>query len=221
MNEILLLFMGQGRLVAVCGSVGAGKSSLLSAVLGRMALKAGSISVDGSFAYVSQQAWIMNSSFQDNILFGEVFDAKRWTALGHPDPSRPILTCLKPTPTHRADTTARSGRVRWTRTCCCGRPAIRRRWASAASTCPVASVSASPWPVPSTRTSWTAISPFISLQDWKRWMSLWIAFKIQGFSMNVFEMKAQWSPFLFKLFSFSFVSYFYRRYITWYHRIRS
>lgn len=32
--------------------------------------------------------------------------------------------------------------------------------------------------------------------------------------MNVFEMKAQWSPFLFKLFSFSFVSYFYRRYIT-------
>ena len=67
----------KGRLVGVCGSVGAGKSSLLSAVLGHMDLSGGSVSIDGSFAYVSQQAWIMNCSVKENILFGEAFDAKK------------------------------------------------------------------------------------------------------------------------------------------------
>jgi ABC-type multidrug transport system fused ATPase/permease subunit len=42
-----------------------------------MKLEKGTVSVDGSFAYVSQQAWIMNCSLQDNILFGEPFDAKK------------------------------------------------------------------------------------------------------------------------------------------------
>lgn len=63
--------------MGVCGSVGSGKSSLLSALLGHMKIEHGTISVDGSFAYVSQQAWIMNSSLQDNILFGEAFEAKK------------------------------------------------------------------------------------------------------------------------------------------------
>lgn len=63
--------------MGICGTVGAGKSSLLSAILGQMKLEKGTVSVDGSFAYVSQQAWIMNCSLQDNILFGEPFDAKK------------------------------------------------------------------------------------------------------------------------------------------------
>jgi ATP-binding cassette subfamily C (CFTR/MRP) protein 5 len=67
--------------VAVCGAVGAGKSSLLSAILGHMKTSRGRVSVDGSFAYVSQQAWIMNSSLRDNILFGEAFDPKRYISL--------------------------------------------------------------------------------------------------------------------------------------------
>ena len=64
--------------MAVCGAVGSGKSSLLSAILGHMKIDQGRVSVDGSFAYVSQQAWIMNSSLRDNILFGEAFDPKRY-----------------------------------------------------------------------------------------------------------------------------------------------
>lgn len=61
--------------------MGAGKSSLLSAVLGHMKIEQGRVSIDGSFAYVSQQAWIMNSSLKDNILFGESLDPRKQVIL--------------------------------------------------------------------------------------------------------------------------------------------
>jgi ATP-binding cassette subfamily C (CFTR/MRP) protein 1 len=54
----------------VVGSVGAGKSSLLSAMLGEMEQLAGQVELAGSLAYVSQQAWIQNALLRDNILFG-------------------------------------------------------------------------------------------------------------------------------------------------------
>ncbi|XP_041065533.1 canalicular multispecific organic anion transporter 1 [Carcharodon carcharias] len=59
-----------GRLVAVVGPVGSGKSSLISALLGEMENINGFINVKGSFAYVPQQAWIQNDILQNNILFG-------------------------------------------------------------------------------------------------------------------------------------------------------
>ncbi|CAJ1069814.1 multidrug resistance-associated protein 1-like [Xyrichtys novacula] len=59
-----------GLLVAVVGHVGSGKSSLLSAVLGEMEKRSGIVSVQGSVAYVPQQAWIQNTSLRENILFG-------------------------------------------------------------------------------------------------------------------------------------------------------
>ncbi|XP_068425589.1 multidrug resistance-associated protein 1-like [Clinocottus analis] len=59
-----------GSLVAVVGHVGAGKSSLLSAMLGEMERRSGFVSIKGSVAYVPQQAWIQNASLKDNILFG-------------------------------------------------------------------------------------------------------------------------------------------------------
>ncbi|KAL8190652.1 UNVERIFIED_CONTAM: hypothetical protein K2H54_057714 [Gekko kuhli] len=60
----------EGLLVAVVGQVGAGKSSFLSAVLGEMEKIEGRAQRKGSVAYVSQQAWIQNSTLQENILFG-------------------------------------------------------------------------------------------------------------------------------------------------------
>lgn len=72
------IIVPKGSLVGICGAVGAGKSSLIAAVLGQMKLDKGSVSMDGLFAYVSQQAWIMNCSLKDNILFGEPFDAKKY-----------------------------------------------------------------------------------------------------------------------------------------------
>ncbi|KAJ2835292.1 hypothetical protein J3B01_003635, partial [Coemansia erecta] len=62
------------ELVAIIGRVGAGKSSLVSAILGDMIKCDGSVRVHGSIAYVPQQAWIMNATLRDNILFGSRFD---------------------------------------------------------------------------------------------------------------------------------------------------
>ncbi|XP_052061601.1 multidrug resistance-associated protein 1-like [Mytilus californianus] len=64
----------EGKLVAVVGTVGAGKSSLISAFLGEMEKLNGNVNVKGSIAYVPQQAWIQNATVRDNILFGKEMD---------------------------------------------------------------------------------------------------------------------------------------------------
>lgn len=68
----------KGKLVGICGHVGSGKSSLLLAALGQLRMTKGHILREGTCAYVSQQAWIVNGTFKENILFGEEFDAKRY-----------------------------------------------------------------------------------------------------------------------------------------------
>lgn len=68
----------KGKLLGVCGSVGSGKSSLINAILGRMDLQSGSISIAGSVAYVPQQAWIMNATARENILFGLPHEEERY-----------------------------------------------------------------------------------------------------------------------------------------------
>lgn len=65
-------------LTAVVGSVGAGKSSLISALLGEMQKVSGRVNTYGSIAYVPQQAWIQNATLMDNILFGREFDRERY-----------------------------------------------------------------------------------------------------------------------------------------------
>ncbi|XP_033224446.1 multidrug resistance-associated protein 1 isoform X4 [Belonocnema kinseyi] len=64
----------EGQLVAIVGTVGSGKSSLISAFLGEMEKLNGRVNTKGSIAYVSQQAWIQNATLQDNILFGKPLD---------------------------------------------------------------------------------------------------------------------------------------------------
>lgn len=65
-------------LVAIVGTVGAGKSSVISALLGEMDRVSGRVNTVGSIAYVSQQAWIQNATLQDNILFGSPMDRRRY-----------------------------------------------------------------------------------------------------------------------------------------------
>ena len=74
----LNLSVAKGKLVAIVGTVGAGKSSLLSAILGEMDLEKGKISKHGSVAYVGQQAWIQNLSLRDNVLFGQAFASEKY-----------------------------------------------------------------------------------------------------------------------------------------------
>uniref|UniRef100_A0A665W9G1 ATP-binding cassette sub-family C member 5 n=1 Tax=Echeneis naucrates TaxID=173247 RepID=A0A665W9G1_ECHNA len=61
--------------------VGSGKSSLLSALLGQMTLLEGNVAASGGFAYVSQQAWILNDSLKENILFGNEYDQDKYHAV--------------------------------------------------------------------------------------------------------------------------------------------
>uniref|UniRef100_A0A8C2H2A2 ATP-binding cassette sub-family C member 5 n=1 Tax=Cyprinus carpio TaxID=7962 RepID=A0A8C2H2A2_CYPCA len=72
------LCIRKGSLVGVCGGVGSGKSSLLSALLGQMTLLGGSVAVNGDFAYVAQQAWILNDSLRENILFGKKYIEEKY-----------------------------------------------------------------------------------------------------------------------------------------------
>ncbi|MNK08114.1 putative ABC transporter ATP-binding protein [compost metagenome] len=68
----------RGGAVAIVGPVGSGKSSLLFSVLGEMKISQGEITYDGieeaerpRLAYVPQEAYIVNSTLLENILFGE------------------------------------------------------------------------------------------------------------------------------------------------------
>ncbi|KAL2060532.1 hypothetical protein VTL71DRAFT_9173 [Oculimacula yallundae] len=59
------------ELVAVIGGVGSGKSSLLAALANEMRRTAGDVTLGGSLAFCPQNAWVQNTSVQNNILFGK------------------------------------------------------------------------------------------------------------------------------------------------------
>uniref|UniRef100_A0A8K9XIF3 ATP-binding cassette, sub-family C (CFTR/MRP), member 3 n=1 Tax=Oncorhynchus mykiss TaxID=8022 RepID=A0A8K9XIF3_ONCMY len=75
---LINLMVPQGSLLAVVGHVGCGKSSLVSALLGEMEKMEGDISIQGSVAYVPQQAWIQNATLRDNILFGKAYNEHKY-----------------------------------------------------------------------------------------------------------------------------------------------
>ena len=68
----------EGSLTAVVGSVGAGKSSLISAMLGELHKESGCVAVNGKIAYVPQQAWIQNSTLKENIIFNLEADEEKY-----------------------------------------------------------------------------------------------------------------------------------------------
>ncbi|DAA23779.1 TPA: ATP-binding cassette, sub-family C, member 4-like, partial [Bos taurus] len=67
-----------GELLAVVGPVGAGKSSLLNALLGELPPSQGQVSVHGRIAYVSQQPWVFPGTVKSNILFGKKYKEDRY-----------------------------------------------------------------------------------------------------------------------------------------------
>lgn len=64
--------------MAIVGTVGSGKTSVISAMLGEMDKMKGFVNTVGKVAYVPQQAWIRNCTFRDNILFGLPYDRKKY-----------------------------------------------------------------------------------------------------------------------------------------------
>ncbi|XP_077376249.1 ATP-binding cassette sub-family C member 12 isoform X2 [Festucalex cinctus] len=84
----------KGKLLGVCGNVGSGKTSLISSILEQMHLLEGSVSADGTFAYVSQQAWIFHGTVQENILMGSPMDKDKYERVLDVCSLRPDLKIL-------------------------------------------------------------------------------------------------------------------------------
>lgn len=67
-----------GMKVAVCGTVGSGKSSLLSCILGEVPKLSGTLKLCGTKAYVAQSPWIQSGTIKENILFGKEMEIERY-----------------------------------------------------------------------------------------------------------------------------------------------
>uniref|UniRef100_A0A1D1Z236 ABC transporter C family member 9 n=2 Tax=Anthurium amnicola TaxID=1678845 RepID=A0A1D1Z236_9ARAE len=72
------LTIKRGMKVAICGTVGSGKSSLLSCILGEIPKLAGTVKVGGSKAYVPQSPWILTGNVRENILFGKPYESDKY-----------------------------------------------------------------------------------------------------------------------------------------------
>lgn len=68
----------RGMKVAICGTVGSGKSSLLSCVLGEMPKLSGIVKISGEVAYVPQSPWILTGNIKENILFGKPYESVKY-----------------------------------------------------------------------------------------------------------------------------------------------
>lgn len=68
----------RGMKVAICGTVGSGKSSLLSCVLGELLKQSGTVKISGAKAYVPQSPWILTGDIRENILFGNPYDSDKY-----------------------------------------------------------------------------------------------------------------------------------------------
>ncbi|CAG8610578.1 5509_t:CDS:2 [Acaulospora morrowiae] len=81
--KFLNLKVKQGQVIAIVGDVGAGKSSILSAIIGQLRKENGVCKIRGSISYVPHDAWLLNATLKDNILFGTAFDEKRYKEVLH------------------------------------------------------------------------------------------------------------------------------------------
>ncbi|KZV93978.1 hypothetical protein EXIGLDRAFT_645578 [Exidia glandulosa HHB12029] len=84
----------RGKISLIYGATGAGKSSLLSALLGELKCVEGRVylpkfstrtdsetGLKESVSFCAQQPWLQHASIRDNILFGAEYDAERYSAV--------------------------------------------------------------------------------------------------------------------------------------------
>lgn len=72
------LEISPGELVVVCGSVGAGKTCLLLALLNEIESMSGQCEINGQLSYAPQESWCFGGSLKQNILVGNSFDRQRY-----------------------------------------------------------------------------------------------------------------------------------------------
>jgi ATP-binding cassette subfamily C (CFTR/MRP) protein 1 len=90
----LNLTFGRNELVAIIGSVGSGKSSLLAALAGDMRKTSGEVVMGASRAFCPQYAWIQNATVRENIVFGKEFKQKWYDQVIDACALRPDLDML-------------------------------------------------------------------------------------------------------------------------------
>ncbi|XP_060229830.1 cystic fibrosis transmembrane conductance regulator [Meriones unguiculatus] len=71
----------KGEMLAVTGSTGAGKTSLLMMILGELEAAEGKIKHSGRISFCSQFSWIMPGTVRENIVFGVSYDEYRYNSI--------------------------------------------------------------------------------------------------------------------------------------------
>uniref|UniRef100_A0A336K3I0 CSON002942 protein n=1 Tax=Culicoides sonorensis TaxID=179676 RepID=A0A336K3I0_CULSO len=70
-----------GTLNAIVGYVGSSKSSLLQLILKELPLEIGTVNVDGTISYASQEPFLFSGTIRQNILFGQTLDIERYKTI--------------------------------------------------------------------------------------------------------------------------------------------
>ena len=86
--------VGRNELLAVIGTVGCGKSSLLAALAGDMRKTSGEIRMGANRAFCPQYAWIQNATVKENVLFGKEMDQHWYNTVIDACALRPDLDML-------------------------------------------------------------------------------------------------------------------------------
>ncbi|XP_077301168.1 ATP-binding cassette sub-family C member 4-like [Arctopsyche grandis] len=71
----------KGKLYAIVGAVGVGKSSLLQLLLKEIPILSGSVQINGSLSYASQDPWLFIDTVRNNILFGQAFNSEKYKSV--------------------------------------------------------------------------------------------------------------------------------------------
>ncbi|XP_040267387.1 cystic fibrosis transmembrane conductance regulator isoform X2 [Bufo bufo] len=73
--------LGKGQLLAVAGSTGSGKTSLLMMIMGELEPSSGKIKHSGRISFSPQVSWIMPGTIKENIVFGVSYDQYRYLSV--------------------------------------------------------------------------------------------------------------------------------------------
>ncbi|GAB1290580.1 Cystic fibrosis transmembrane conductance regulator [Apodemus speciosus] len=71
----------KGEMLAITGSTGSGKTSLLMLILGELEASEGIIKHSGRVSFCSQFSWIMPGTIKENIIFGVSYDEYRYKSV--------------------------------------------------------------------------------------------------------------------------------------------
>ena len=73
--DVPALRVARGTVTAVVGGVGSGKTTLVEAALGRVAVSSGSVAADASVGYAPQDPFVASGTVRENVLLGRPYDA--------------------------------------------------------------------------------------------------------------------------------------------------